>query len=154
DELAHISRKRDQAMLGELDPQAAPDAYARAVGTEGERARAEAFYKDRAALGRRYARWFPPAPPAGSADPAFDDGRTPEEEEDEEAVFVALSAVAEVIAVAGGLELDRQADAILLLDKLLPDGQLTPAVYAQVIGSGSPRIASALAAVQTAVTGK
>ncbi|WP_394821389.1 hypothetical protein [Pendulispora albinea] len=157
DELELIARKRDRAALEDLDVEAEAR---RDVGldakdvAEGERARAEALYKDRLALERRYARWFPsPAPDAASAAPAAPGiPAAPADDETEEAVFVALSAIAEVIDVVSGSELHRRADAIALLERLLPDARLTPAAYMAVVSSGSPRIAEALRALHASVT--
>ncbi|HWL87486.1 MAG TPA: vWA domain-containing protein, partial [Polyangiaceae bacterium] len=170
DDLERISRQRDRVLLQELDTGAPTlcEAQSSALAdsmSEGEHARAEALYKDRLALSRRYARWFPsPSPPSpprlverggrGGGEPNDtipESARTPEDEEDEEAVFVALSAIAEVIGVVGGMDLDRRADAISLLERLLPDARLTPVDYTRVVTAGGPRIASALRAVHDVV---
>lgn len=149
DELERLTEARDGQALATLD---APDLVSesearREVGlgdgpTDGERARAEAFYRDQRAVQRRYERWFSAA------------GAPPDDvdEEDAESVFVALTAIAEVLRVVGGGELDRRADAIALLERLLPDAQLTPARYAAVLAARSERIEAALASLHAAVT--
>ncbi|WP_394843121.1 VWA domain-containing protein [Pendulispora brunnea] len=148
DELELIARRRDQGALDDLELEA--DAR-REAGlepgdiTEGERARTEALYRDRRALEQRFARWFP-EPPAAP--------RTVADDDEEEAVYVALAAIAEVLDVVGGTELHRRADAIALIERLLPEARLTPAVYARAVSSGSARIATALRAVHHAVAGR
>ncbi|WP_394832569.1 VWA domain-containing protein [Pendulispora rubella] len=149
DELELIARRRDQSALEDLELEA--DAR-REAGlepsdtTEGERAHTEALYRDLRALEQRFARWFP--------DPAAAPVPMAIEPEEEEAVYVALAAIAEVLDVVGGTELHRRADAIALLERLLPDARLTPATYARTVSSGSERITTALRAVHQAVAGR
>jgi len=66
---------------------------------------------------------------------------------------VLLSTVAEMVGVVGGSELSRMADAIDLLERLLPDARLTPARYQEVIATAASDLAKPLAAVRTAVLG-
>jgi hypothetical protein len=151
DELELLARRRDQSALEDLELEADARREAGlepADTTEGERARTEALYRDRRALEQRFARWFP--------DPSALERTSVEasENDEEEAVYVALAAIAEVLDVVGGTELHRRADAIALLERLLPDARLTPATYARAVASGSERIATALRAVHQAVAGR
>lgn len=113
---------------------------------QGRRAIEEAAARDRASLDRRYARWFPaPAPaskPSGPAQPAGDDA---------DAVRVVLATIAEVVGELGGDGLRRRADAIELVERLLPDARLTPARFRDVLESGA--FAKELEIVHRAVSG-
>ncbi len=155
EDLESLSRQRDVEALEMLDLEARAR---RDVGlseteglTEGERARHEAMLRDRAALERRFARWFP-TPGAAPIVSESDDSATnipPRGELD--AVIVALSTVAEVIAVVGGTDLARRADAIDLLERLLPEAHLSPGHYASVLAHHAARVAPALRAVHREV---
>lgn len=108
--------------------------------TEGERARARALYRDRAALDAQFDRFFPqPAREKGEADV------------DEGAVVVALSVVTEMLEVVGGSPLARRADAIDLLERLLPDARLSPARWNEVVSRPTETVARGLSAVRAAV---
>jgi hypothetical protein len=154
-----------------------PDALA-ALGlahreTEGERARREAMDRDERALTARFDAWFPPAPapdpatssgdraapPDGAAlDPAAPDlARTDEDPaawvDDAEAALVVLTALADVVADLGGTPADRRADAVDLLERLLPDARLPPARYLEIVRAPPAPIAAALSAVRAAALG-
>ncbi len=127
--------------------------------TEGERAHREARDRDERALAMRFDVWFPPEPDAGAgageATPN-DDGAGVEAESDEagveaadvEAVLVVLATLADVLADVAGMRAERRADAIELLERLLPDARLSPARYRAVVRARSPAIVRALAAVR------
>ncbi len=155
EDLAALGKQHDVEALEALDHEARAR---REVGlddkvdlTEGERAKAEALQRDRRALERRFARWFPPVntePP--EVQPARD-GDPTTADEDADAVVVALTTVAEVIDVVGGMELSRWADAIEVLERLLPDARLSPGRYEAVLREHPDRVSAALAAVHEAV---
>jgi hypothetical protein len=150
EEIAACGRKREVEALESLDD---GTRARQEVGlgpsdlSESETARARALYHDRAALERQFERWFPPA----------SQGTTPElegmEADDVEAATVLLATVAEMLDVVGGSDLARMADAIDLLDRLLPDARLTPARYHAVIAEHSPKLAAPIAAVRAAALG-
>lgn len=153
DELEAIDRERDVEALERIEEEAqarrdvgldAPEAE-----RQGELARVEALRKDRVALGARFARWFPPPgetepeialPPVGAT-----------ERDDLEAATCALASVAEVVTLLGGSPLARQADAIDLLERLLPDARLTNARYRAVLRDFPRAVAPSLRAVHEAV---
>lgn len=149
DEIVQLGRAHEVAALESLDDHSAANFE---IGldedelSEGERARARALYKDRRALDRQFLRWFPkvdaPEPGAALTVP----------ETDLEATLVVLASVVDVVAVVQGTELARRADAIAILERLLPDAELTPARYFAVVGSPDARVASALRAVHAATS--
>jgi len=126
------------------------------VLSEGERAHILAAARDRRAVEAKYTRWFPPSPrggPASSA-PASDAAAsesTDQERADRDAVIVALATVAEVVGEVGGSELSRRADAIDLLERLLPDARLSPARYQAVLREWPAQVAAGLDAVHRSV---
>ena len=161
EELRTLERERDIAALERLDAEVqarrepgdregdVPDSPI----LEGERARVEALHRDRAAIGARFARWFPPVPDdhdgrARGGLPAK--GTTERDEVD--AVLCALSSVAEVVVLIGGPELARRAEAIELLERLLPDAQLTPARYRELLREWGGAIAPALRGIHAAAS--
>jgi hypothetical protein len=109
------------------DDAAAPDA---------ERARAWALYRDHRSLQLQFDRWFPNAAPVSP-----DMYAAPN---DVDATVVMLATLVDVIDVTRGTPLQRQADAIELLDRLLPDAGLTPARYTAVVKAAPPSVATAL----------
>ncbi|HEY8074126.1 MAG TPA: hypothetical protein VIF62_08455 [Labilithrix sp.] len=143
DELASLDRARDVAAIEAVDAEKQANAEL-GLGHEGERARHEALSRDRAALESRFARWFPQ--PIASSDV----GRAPADE-DAMAVTCALASIAEVVALLGGSELARRADAIELLERILPDARLTPARYHAVLRDAPAAVAAPLAAIHAAV---
>jgi hypothetical protein len=151
DELASLERTRDVAALENLD--AEKDARREAgidAGTnaDGERARIEALSRDRSSLEARFARWFPE--PAARETPVGPKPGTPEHE-DVDAVMCALASVAEVVALLGGSDLARRADAIDMLERLLPDARITPARYRDVLRDWPSAVAAPLAAIHASV---
>ena len=126
---------------------------------EAARARREAQDRDDRALSARFSRWFPaplprsPAPDAprpGAPAPLPAPGERAREDID--AVDIILGTVAEVVREVGGAQLARRADAIELLERLLPDARLSPARYLAVLREHPAPLAPALAAVHAAVT--
>ena len=63
---------------------------------------------------------------------------------------VALATIAEMLDVVGGTDLGRRADAIDLLERLMPDAQLSPARWMEVVSAPTPRVAEALRIVRNA----
>jgi hypothetical protein len=151
EELEALERARDLGALERLDEERQArrelGLHDELVG-EGERGRIEALHRDHAALLRRFERWFP-APCADEAVALPAAGG--EEREDVDAAVCALASVAEVVELVGGSELARRADAIELLERLLPDAGLTPARYRAVLRDYAPAVSAGLSAVQAAV---
>jgi hypothetical protein len=116
--------------------------------SEGEQAQTLARSRDRRALEARFSRWFPAVDDAAVA-PAPEAG-TPERD-DLDAVLVALAVVAEVVADVAGSPLGRRADAIDLLERLLPDARLSPIRYASVVRSYPSCVGAGIDAVHRAV---
>ncbi len=148
DELEQLERRRDVAALERIEAEAQA---LREVGLEeehdgqGERARIEALRKDRVALAARFARWFPE--PSTSSAVAIPEG----DRDDVEATSCALASVAEVVGLLGGSTVARQADAIELFERLLPDAGLTPARYRAVVRAFPAAVEPSLRAVREAV---
>lgn len=149
DELEAIDRERDVEALERIEEeaQARRDVGLDAPETEhqGELARVEALRKDRVALNARFARWFPIV-----QDDAIDEPTTVDRD-DLDATTCALASVAEVVSLLGGSPLARQADAIDLLERLLPDARLTNARYRAVLRDFPKAVAPSLQAVHDAV---
>ncbi|MDI1447411.1 hypothetical protein [Polyangium sp. 6x1] len=159
DELGALAERRSAAAIEALTAEADASAEAAraeaALGVaadtaakgEGSKALREAIEKDRRALEGRFVRWFPaPAAENGKNAPA---GRS----SDGEAVVVVLSTIAEVVSDFGGSDLSRRAEAIDLLERLLPDSMLTPARWFAVMRDEAGAVAEAMRAVHAAVTG-
>lgn len=154
DELEAIDRERDVEALERIEEEAqarrdlgldAPEAE-----NQGERARVEGLRKDRVALQARFARWFPtPVEDATTSRPATEPSTA--ERDDIDATTCALASVAEVVSLLGGSTLARQADAIDLLERLLPDARLTNARYRAVLRDFPDAVAPSLGAVHDAV---
>lgn len=167
DELEGIDRERDVAALERLEDEAqarrdvglvsAADDGVGAAEVDGELARIEALRKDRIALAARYARWFPEPPDravrTAPLSPRMPARGTPERD-DVDATCCALASIAEVVALLGGTELARQADAIDLIERLLPDARLSPARYRAILREFPDAIEASLRSVRDAVTGR
>ncbi|HVK65980.1 MAG TPA: hypothetical protein VM694_15970, partial [Polyangium sp.] len=159
DELGALAEKRSvaaiEALAAEADASAEVARAEAALGVaadtaakgEGPRALREAIEKDRRALEGRFLRWFP-APAAETSENAST-GRS----SDGEAVVVVLSTIAEVVGDFGGSDLSRRAEAIDLLERLLPDSMLTPARWFAVMRDEAGAVAQAMRAVHAAVMG-
>ena len=143
EEIATRRHARDVDALESLDSQAQAN---REMGlgpaqlTESERARALELYRDRVSLERQFDRWFPEVRKV--------DAVVGETDADVDAVVVVLSTIAETLGVIGGTSLARMADAIDLLERLLPDARLTPARYDAVVAHGDAALASPMNAVR------
>lgn len=159
DELGALERKRHAEVM-EADAHDAHDAEAHAeLGlaaphvSEGERARRELLDRDRRALEARFSRWFPPAAAGDPRDPGEGPPPGTEERDAIESVVIALSTVAEVIGEGGSSALPRKADAIEIVERLLPDARLSPARYHAVLRAHPAAARAALAAVHAAARG-
>ena len=161
DDLAELQRSRESKSLRELDRLDRERRLERAevdAAGEGQRARLEALYRDDRALKRRYERWFPPplvvSDIASTHQQAIARAQPSEgtlEHDDLDSVMVVLATIAEVVEAAGSAPLGRQADAVDLLERLLPDARLTPARYHELLRSYPAELAPALEAVHGAV---
>ncbi len=152
DELESLERERDVAALERLDDeaQARRETGVEGLLDEGASARVEALQRDRTALETRFARWFP----AASAIETPVAGPPPDspERDDVDAASSALASIAEIVTlVEGGGDLARRADAIELLERLLPDAGLTPARYRAVLREWPGAVAAPLRAIHDAV---
>ena len=150
DELESLDRARDLSALEDLEveAQARREVGLDADGAEGSCARSEALRRDRVAIGARFARWFPEA---------IDDATAPvpaADREEIEATAAALASVAEVVSLLGGAALARQADAIELLERLLPDAGLTPTRYRSLVRQYPAALAPPLRALRDAALGQ
>lgn len=148
DELERIERAREAETLEtlEAETQARRELGVVDDANDGARARLEALRKDRVALGARFDRWFP-EPEAGNA--ALPPEKT-KEREDLDAAACALASVAEVVTLLGGTPVARQADAIELLERLLPDAHLRTADYRALVQRWPAGLAPGLRAVRAA----
>ncbi len=135
-------------VLQEIDD-LARDLRPKSGASDGALAQDEAEMRDHASLARRYARWFPEPAPSSEAT----DDVTPSLRDDVEAARVVLASVAEVVGELAGDPMHRKADAIELIERLLPDARLTPARYSEVLAEAAPRLGQALAAVHAGVSG-
>ena len=155
-EAAEVARGVADA-LGELAEVAGSDApdlrVAQDEQREGARALAEAADRDARAIERRFARFFPapgePDGPRGSsmshAEAVDDDAGSARFDRDaEDAALVVVATVHELVSELGAERLERMADAIDLLERLLPDAGLTPARFHATIASGPPALREAL----------
>ena len=68
-------------------------------------------------------------------------------------MLVVLTALADVVADLGGTPPERRADAVELLERLLPDARLSPARYRAVVQARPAGVVAALRAVRAAVLG-
>ena len=114
--------------------------------TETARARHEALIKDQATLDTRFRRWFPP-PPEVAPPP-----RPPTDEQRARLGEAAqcLAAVAEVIAIGTTGALERRADAIEIMERLLREVGMPPWDYADLLRRFPMALAGPLCAVRVA----
>lgn len=161
EDLADLERTRDAESIRQLyesyrEERQSKEADAEAeaevekiVEGEGSRACLEALHRDEQALAHRYLRWFP--------EPRSDrHGTQPPEEgtleqDDLESVVILLHTIAEVVEIVDDAPLARQADAIDLFERLIPNARLTPSRYQAMLNSYPDQTASALGAVHAAV---
>jgi hypothetical protein len=139
DDLLELDRKRDVEAVerAEAELRAAADL---GIALDGEAARREALQRDVRAIERRFDRWFP-APAAAV---------TRESDDDDDATLLTIAAIAEIVSVIGGSPLARRAEAIEILEAMLPDAGLTPARWLKTVSAPSPAIVRALAALRAA----
>ena len=118
---------------------------------EGEQARVEVLQRDARSLERRYTRWFPATTtPGPSTKPPLPAEGSPDRD-DLDAALVTLTTIAEAIGIGSGSELARRADAIDVLERLLPDARLSPARYWELLRLYPAVMEPAIAAVHGAV---
>lgn len=115
---------------------------------EGRRASTDARNRDARALGHRFERWFPAPPPSEHAMVEAPEPGTLERD-DLDSVIVLLATIAEVVELTEGSELGRRADALDLLERMLPDARLSPARYRAVLGRYPVLVAGPLDAVRS-----
>jgi hypothetical protein len=70
-----------------------------------------------------------------------------------DAVRIVLATIAEVVGELGGSEMHRRADAIELLERLLPDARLTPGLYSEIVTRAAADLRDHLAAIHVAARG-
>lgn len=118
---------------------------------DGRKALEEAAVRDGRSLERRFTRWFPE--PKAAADPKAAEAASLSAEwsEDLDAVKIVLTTVAEVVGELGGDMLQRRADAIEIVERLLQDSRLSPSRYHAFVASCSGLVHAEIAAVHTAV---
>jgi hypothetical protein len=119
------------------------------VAGEGQRALREAADRDRRSVENRFAKWFPKV--------EFDKTKRAEmpiASPDAEAVMLVLSTIAEVVSELSGTDLGRRADAIELLERLLPDALLTPSKWFHVLRHEKDAVGLAMDSVYAAVEGR
>jgi hypothetical protein len=150
DEIDQEGRRQE---VGEIEHTPALDAALAEVGlspeegmSEAARARREALNKDGVTLGRRFLRWFPRPAPAAPPSPLG-----PRDQEALEEIARLLATVAEVIDVGAARPLERRADAIEILERLLRDTALAPWRYVELVRKHPARLAAALERVHAAV---
>lgn len=133
EELAMLKRERD---LGEL-------------ASAGDRAKREAATGDRSGLTRRFLRWFPdPAKLESDRAPPPAEGTV--EKSDLETMLVLFSTITEVLRLIEGSEDMRRADAVDLVERLLPDARLSPGRWDFILSRWPGKMHDALHAVHAA----
>ena len=115
--------------------------------SDGQRAQRDAAARDRRALTERYERWFIATDEHEGAEQT---ASSPAQSSEIDSVVVVLSTVAEVVGELGGDELARKADAIDVVERLLPDARLSPARFDELLRQAQPQVRAALAAVHAA----
>ena len=153
-ELAELDRQRHQVLLrtkhdvggAELAQAYADLGLPNSEPSEAQRVRCEVAQRDARAIARRFIRWFPTLENAteGRSDEGPSQGR--------DALLIVLGTIAEVLNGTGGDVTGRQADAIEILERLLPNAGLTPGDYFELIAANPVAVAPALAAVKAAAT--
>ncbi len=145
-----LATEQIEAVLQEIDDLASARQSTKA---EGARAHEEAISRDRLALERRFARWFP-ATLAGPLAPGPSEARVSDQlHADLQTVTVLLAAIAETIGDLGADPLHRRADAIDLLERMLPDARISPGRYFELLTTSPAFFAAPLVAVHRAAEG-
>lgn len=120
------------------------------LASEGQKAMREAMARDRLSLEKRFSNWFPIAKDVKGPSPLGLPGPGTPERADFDSVMIALTTIADVVSEFGGGALARQADAIELLERLLPDARLSPARYMAVLKNYSFELEPAILALHQA----
>ncbi|MFO0592277.1 MAG: vWA domain-containing protein [Polyangiaceae bacterium] len=148
DEMETLDRLRSEQIrapspdaMGTADAESRKAAGLSGAETEGDRAHREARARDERALTARFDAWFPAT---STAAPPLE----PPPEDDVEAAAVVLTTLSEIQSDLLGSPAERRADAIELLERLLPDARLSPARYRAVLSSRPPAIARAIDALR------
>jgi hypothetical protein len=110
----------------------------------GDRARRAALERDRLTLEAAFGRAFPDAAPAEG------DAAAVASVDELDGVLTSLATVAEVVGTFGADALDRQADAIGILHRLLADAGVPPWRYEAIVAAPPAEIAAALRDVRAA----
>jgi hypothetical protein len=118
---------------------------AAAGATEGDLARRELALRDFDSLRRRFNRWFPTSVNADAATEM-----TADLERAVRLVGMVLKAIIEALELLDATEGERQADALELLDSLLPTVQCSPTVYLQLVGDGHASLAALMSDIHGA----
>tara|TARA_R110002096_G_scaffold44524_8_gene119839 strand:+ start:40847 stop:42877 length:2031 start_codon:yes stop_codon:yes gene_type:complete len=121
----------------------------RCLEGEGHRARLEALQRDYDALSRRYDRWFPEPCEAGAKATLPNSGTL--EAHDLESVIVVLATIADVVVSVSSDRYLRRADALDILERLLPNARLSPGRYSVVLKLYPHATAGALTVLKAAV---
>jgi hypothetical protein len=114
----------------------------------GESARRAARERDALGIERAFRRAFP-----DTAVPENDASRALARLREQEDALAAVAAVAEVVGALGGEGLERKADAVEILERLLVDAGLPPWRYEALVAAPTPALAAALRAVHDASAG-
>lgn len=152
-QLSDLQRSREAEALRDLDRtdrEQRVDPSALQMAGEGERARLEALYRDDVALDRRYERWFPRPAQQPRYGEQLRQAMPPEgtrERDDLDSLLVVFSTIAEVVETVGSYRRGRQADAVDMLERLLPDARLTPGRYHELLGAYPAVVSAGLTAV-------
>ncbi|MFO0549167.1 MAG: vWA domain-containing protein [Polyangiaceae bacterium] len=152
DDAPELATQELEVALQEIDDLAGDRRATATTPAEGERAHEEASTRDRFAIERRFARWFPP--PKQGATTAPTEVRVSDQlSGDLHAVTVLLAAIAETVGDLGADPLHRKADAIDLLERMLPDARISPGRYFDLLAAAPATLAGPLAAVHRASRG-
>ena len=152
-QLSDLQRSREAEALRDLDRtdrERRVDPDAMKMAGEGERARLEALYRDDLALDRRYQRWFPRPTQQPRYGEELRRAMPPEgtrERDDLDSLRVVFSTIAEVVETVGSYRRGRQADAVDMLERLLPDARLSPGRYHELLGAYPVVVSAGLTAV-------
>lgn len=134
----HDARRRSFEGTSALDAERAAELRAAAAElalsvddlfVEGARARFELIERDERAVGMLFSRWFPERVGSSAPEPL---PHTPARERVDLARILLASTV-EVVAHVGGRPIERQAEAIVLFERLLFEHGLPPWTYAQIV---------------------
>lgn len=152
EQLADLQRSRESASLRDLDrldrDNRITPKQIESAG-EGARARLEALYQDDLALLRRYQRWFPEIEEGQES--SLLPAENTSESDDLNSLLVVLATITEVVESVGSTRLGRRADAVDLLERVLPNARLTPARYHELLRLYPTAASTSLAELHSAV---